>query len=119
MSQIRNSFLGVKDPLILKGLVWGALFWLVGTIVLAVVYSRLPPIVPLFYTQIRGESQLGSKQFLALLPTFSFLALIVHFYIAKITTDSDRMFSRLITLTGTFISILYFVGLAHILIITL
>lgn len=119
MSQIRDSFLGIKDSLVLKGLFWGFLFWVVATIALALTYSKLPPVVPIFYTQIRGENQLGGKHFLSLLPLFSLIAMLIHTYLAKISIDSDRMFSRLITLTGTFISILYFVGLIHILIITL
>ncbi len=117
MSHARSSFLGITDSLIAGGFFWGFLFWLIGTIATAVTYQRLPPIVPLFFTQVRGEHQLAPKFFLALLPVFALSSLLFHFYLARTQYHTDRMFARLIALTGSLIALLFFIGLIHILII--
>jgi len=46
-------------------------------------YSKLPPQVPLFYSQPRGHEQLVSPSLFFLLPGISFLILVVNFLIGR------------------------------------
>jgi len=85
---------------------------------LLLMYSKLPPTAPLFYSLVKGENQLASKAFLAMLPFTNIIFFLTHTYLAKINFQLDRIFSRLVTASSVFISCLFTIALWHIIVIT-
>lgn len=112
-----KSFL--KDKVIRNGFFLSGLFFLVSLTTLLLTYHKIPPVVPLFYSLVRGEQQLASKSFLSMLPATSFFFFTAHIWLSKINYSMDRLFARLLSLTSTIISFLFLVALLHIVIIVI
>lgn len=106
-----------RDNIIRSSLIWSGLLSLISLLLNIIYYHRLPPITPLFYSLSRGESQLVSKQFLFILPITSIIFFLAHAWIAKINFPTDRMFARILSVTSSMISFLFFIALIHIIII--
>lgn len=81
-------------------------------------YSRIPPVVPFFYSLTKGENQLAGKNFLFILPLASMIFFFTHIYLAKTNYSLDRFFARTITVSSTIVTLLITIALAHIIIIT-
>ncbi|MBP8591516.1 hypothetical protein KBI33_03600 [Candidatus Shapirobacteria bacterium] len=63
--------------------IFGNLLLVIASLILVFFfYSKLPPQVPLFYSQPRGRGQLASPSLLFILPGISFLILAVNFLIS-------------------------------------
>lgn len=86
-------------------------------LILVIFYFQLPPHVPLFYSQVRGETQLAAKGYLFLLPIFSLIMLLLHFWVSRVNFNSDRMLSKITASTSAFITFLLFIALVHIVVI--
>lgn len=84
--------------------------WILG-IVLSAIYSifnfaNLPNQIPLFYSQVWGESQLASKS-LIFLPCLGSLVLgLFNFVFAFLFHQNNRVFSYLLIGTATLLSVM-------------
>ena len=106
-----------RDNIIRTSLIWSGLLSFLSLILLAIFFQQLPPVVPLFYSLAKGESQLADKQFLFTLPLTSVIFFIAHSWLAKINYSTERMFARILSVTSAMISFLFFVALIHIILI--
>lgn len=107
------------DPVIRNTLLLTFAFWLTSTVALVVLFTRLPPVLPLFYSLIQGEKQLANRPFISLLPIISFIFIALHVWFANLSFHHDRIFARLLTATAALLSFLFSVALTHIIIIVL
>ena len=108
-----------NDDIVKKGMQWSLIFWLISIVFLLISFYRLPPVVPLFYSLIRGESQLAPKLALLLLPIFNTISLAIHFFVTRRYFQTDRTLSRLASLSSTLISFMFALGIIHVIIIVL
>lgn len=112
-----NSF--VRDSVVRSSFLLSFGLLLTSTLTLIYYYHRLPPVVPIFYSLVRGPEQLAKKPFLLALPLATLIFLITHIWLARIHSQSDRMFARILAVTSTLISFLFTIALFHVLIIIL
>ena len=117
--ELLNFTTFTKDSVIRNSLIWATIFWLANITSLAFVFKRLPPLVPFFYSLVRGENQLARKEFLFLLPTLSLVFISAHTIFSRINFDIDPVFSRIIQLSAWLISFLFTIAILHIVVITL
>ena len=104
----------VRRALIISGSMW---LLMVAGILLS--FQSLPPIVPLFYSLVRGEQQLAAKSWLFLLPVLALVFGIVHVWLGKYFFGVDRLLSRMAMMSLVLMVFLFLVALGHILIIVL
>lgn len=102
------------DPFCLKAVALSAFTWLVGVAVLIVTYSKIPPVVPLFFSLLRGEDQLARKEVLVLLPTVGIFLVGSHLLLTKISYDIDPMFARLVAASSVLVTFLLTLSLVQI-----
>lgn len=108
-----------KDPVIRLGIAAFLILWLSSTGMLAWWFGSLPPVVPFFYSMIRGPLQLAEKRFLFLLPLMSLVFSITHLIFARLYYTSDLVFSRIMVVSTALGSFLFAVAIWHILWIVL
>jgi hypothetical protein len=94
-----NSF--YQDPVVRNGLLFALVLWLSSSLSLVWYYQFLPPVVPMFYSLVRGSTQLADKPFVAVLPIMSFTFLITHAIFAWVNYSQDMVFSRVMTLSAS------------------
>lgn len=83
-----------------------------SALLLLLIRSVLPPIVPLFYGRPAGEAQLGSSLELLIIPGISILITFINFFISLKVRDN---FLKKVLVTGTLaVSILTTLTLAKI-----
>ncbi len=59
--------------------------------------SRLPEQVPLFYSRPWGQEQLAAKDYLFLIPLFSFLVFILNYYLSLILLKKGEKFLTILS----------------------
>lgn len=109
----------IRDVVIRRGFIWSVLLLAINLIITGAFYHRLPPLLPMFYSLVRGEQQLANKPFILILPLAAAAFFTTHLILAKVNFDTDRMFSRILAMSSALISFLFTVALAHIIIIVL
>ena len=108
-----------QDRIIRFGFGFSLLFITIQLILGLTLSSKLPPQVPLFYSRPWGERQLTSPLFLFLLPTVSFLIMMLNFFLATTVTKKEPLISRLMLIFSTVISFLCLVTLVKIIILVI
>ncbi len=85
-------------------------------IFLTINFSRLPPQVPLFYSQPWGEPQLASPGLLFLLPGFSFLFFLLNSTISIFNQDQEenKILGSLLNWNGAWVSLFCLITLLKI-----
>lgn len=78
-------------------------------------YSKLPPLVPLWYSKPWGVDRLAHPMWLILLPAGSFVILLVNTIAARIFTRDMLIFSQILAVTALLVAILSLVTLTKIL----
>ncbi len=84
-----------------------------STVLLFSFYSKLPPQVPLFYSQPRGPQQLVSPSLLFILPGVSFLVLVINFLVGLFLVSSPFL-KEVLSWTAVLIAFLAFFTLLEI-----
>lgn len=77
--------------------------------------SVLPPEVPLFYTREWGETQLTSPKNLWILPFGAAVILIINTFLANFFFRREKLFSKILILTSSLVSLLSALALLRIL----
>lgn len=91
-------------------ILWPTILWLSGIIIsllsIALFYSRIPDQVPLFYSQLWGEAQLGNRNYLFLLPAGLFVFGTIDLLITQISYRKYRAISYLLVSSVAVITVL-------------
>lgn len=74
-------------------------------ILLVLVWSKLPSVVPLFFTQPWGEARLASRDWLFLLPGLSLLSLVGNVILGKIGGNLSPLLPRMLGMTSGVVSL--------------
>ena len=83
-------------------------FVLISFIFLAVIVWKwriFPPELPLYYSLPRGSEQLGSPMEFLLLPLFSTLIFIIHFLLAVLVYNFEKLASQILLISALITSI--------------
>jgi len=105
------------DPITKLGLRVGFLSLGLSLLVLAVSWVRLPPEVPLFYSQPYGESQLVSVWGLWWLPGLSFGVEMVSIRGAGVLIEKDKLLAQILTWVGALVAMMGLVSLLKIILL--
>lgn len=108
-----------RDKIIRAGLVWSVGLWFLSSVSLGVLYHRLPPQVPLFYSLVEGSAQLAPRNILVTLPIASLIFILAHAWIARISYDLDITFARITAVTSIVVTFLFTLALMHIIMIVI
>ncbi len=60
-------------------------------------FSKLPPQIPLYFSQPWGELQLTSPLSLLLLPLFSLVVLLINLFFASFSIEEDEFLTNILT----------------------
>lgn len=115
--KVYDSF--TQDPVVRRGFLLAGGLWLTSTLTLAWNYTSLPPIIPLFYSLIRGPLQLAEKPFILVLPIMSLVFLLAQLVFAWVNYDQDMVFARIMSLSAGVGVFIFSVAIWHILWIVL
>lgn len=113
MSRILNFFpRSLKVPLLLM-----ILSSLIISLTSLVVYFRLQPVIPLFYTLIQTENQLAAKEWLFLFPILSALITLIHVVILSRLLNYEQVVIQLFTWMSVVMQALLLIAFFRILVI--
>ncbi len=104
----------VVDPATKLGLRVGFLSLGLQVLILGAMFNRLPPEVPLLYSQPYGESQLVSSWGLGLLPGFSLLIQLVSIKSAENFIETDKLLAQILSWVGGLTSLMALITLVKI-----
>jgi len=82
-------------------------------------FFRLPPQIPLFFSQPWGELQLSQPFFLVVLPLLSFTLLITNTLLATVFLDKEAFLSQVLVVGSTFVSLFNLIAIIKILTLSL
>jgi hypothetical protein len=108
-----------KDDIVRTSLAWSGIFAALTILSFLYYYHLLPPLIPLFYSLVKGENQLSPKVFLTVIPVASFVFFLTHVFLTYNNFPGDKMFARIMSATSTLISFLFLIALVHILLLVL
>ena len=107
------------DPVIRWAFVIAGGLWLASSLSIAWNYQALPPVIPLFYSLVRGPLQLAQKPFILILPIMSLVFLITQFIFSWINYDQDMVFARIMSISASVGVFIFSVAIWHIIWIVL
>lgn len=84
-----------------------------GAIIL--LWSKLPRVVPLFFTEPWGEARLAPKLFLTLLPVLSLVSIAVNLIMGKGAKGESQLLSYSLAVSAAAISVMFTISLFGIL----
>lgn len=87
--------------------------------VLALAWSRLPPLVPLWYSKPWGTDQLAPPIFLSVLPLISMLTHLINTSIAMYITTDYLIFTQSLCLSSVIVSVLSLISIVKIIFLVL
>ena len=108
-----------QDPVISSGFFVAIAFLVATAGPIAWFYNKLPPVLPLFYSMVRGQQQLAEKQFILILPILSFVFFLTHLVFAWAHYSHDAVFARIMTISAGLGTFVFAVATWHILLIAL
>lgn len=103
-----------EDPFCFGGLALSLATLSLGCLFLLLFWSRLPPQIPLFYSQPWGEEQLGFKIQMLFLPVFAFLIFAFSLFSARQLLNKNIILARIIIGTGGILVLVLTVALFQI-----
>lgn len=94
-----------------------AALWIVviQAAVIAVLWKKIPTVVPLFFTEPWGEARLAPKLYLGILPTLSLLSTIVNLILGRATKGESQLLSYTLAVSSTVVAIMFAISLFGIL----
>lgn len=95
-----------KNKIISIATIASLVLFVIGIVVISVVWSKLPPTVPLWYSKPWGIERLAHPIWLFLLPTSSLFITGINIYIASIFTNEYLVFSQTLLLSSFVINML-------------
>ena len=95
-----------QDQLVFFPLVGGLLCIIISAILIPLMQSSLPALVPLFYSLPRASERLASRDLLYLLPVSSFVVLVINFLGIVFFTAADKVISRILAFSALLVGIL-------------
>ena len=90
-----------------------------GFLILALAWFKLPPEVPLLYSQPYGESQLISVWGLWLLPITSLIVELISIRSAGAVIEEDKLLAQILTFSGSIVAIMGLIGLIRIILLVI
>ncbi len=72
---------------------------------LGVVWKKLPPLIPLFYSKPWGDDILTKPLLFWLLPGFSLLVLILNFFFSIVVSGDNKFLNRIFAFASLFVSL--------------
>ena len=105
------------DPVAKSGLKVGFLSLGLGLIVLSLIWGRLPPEVPLLYSQAYGESQIAPSWYLWLLPGISFVIELISIRAAARLVEEDKLLAQILIWAGALVTVMSLIGIIKIILI--
>ena len=87
--------------------------------VLALAWSRLPPLVPLWYSRPWGTDQLAPPIFLTVLPLISLLSHLINTSLAMYITTDYLIFTQSLSLSSVIVSVLSLISIVKIIFLVL
>jgi|GEM_PF-3444768 len=84
---------------------WTFVAILVQVALIAFSYQKLPQLIPFYFSLPWGESWLAPVDYIFLLPSISFLILLVNNFISSLFIVSVRLFSILLSVTSLVCSV--------------
>ncbi|OGD54166.1 hypothetical protein A3J78_01945 [Candidatus Beckwithbacteria bacterium RBG_13_35_6] len=88
-------------------------------IAIALLWSKIPPLVPFFYSLPRGYEQLTQKLFFPLLPIFGLLTALVNLRLAGWLFKKELLLSQILVWSSLVLTITISITVLKILIITI
>jgi len=70
--------------------------WLVEVLLIIIVWTFLPPQVPLFYTRPWGEEQLVHPANLFILPGFGLLVFLINLFILSFVPKEEKLINQVL-----------------------
>lgn len=107
------------DPVAKLGLRIGFVALGLSFLVLAFMWRRLPPEVPLLYSRPYGESQLISVWGLWLLPGFSFMVEMGSIRGAGAVIERDKLLAQILSFVGALVCLMTLVSLVKIILLVI
>lgn len=89
-------------------------FWVAQILVIILAWSRLPPQLPLLYSQPWGEDQLTTPIGLLLLPGLSFLVFFINFVFIVFIPKEEKLMRQALVASAAVFSLLCLVTLVQI-----
>ena len=86
-------------------------------LILAINWHRLPPEAPLLYSRAYGENQLVGSWWLWLVPGITFIAELISIRLAARAGTENRLWSQMLTWSGTIMALMGLLTLAKIIIL--
>ena len=90
-----------RDKFSLAVLIFSILSILAQGVLILISWKKLPPELPLFYSQPWGEKMLARPLFLLILPTTAFIFVVVNYWI--LLSTGENIFLRRIIISFTFL----------------
>lgn len=84
---------------------WNFIVILIQIALIAISYQKLPQLIPFYFSLPWGESWLAPVDFIFILPSISFLILLINNFISSLFIVSIRLFSILLSVTSLVCSI--------------
>ncbi|MFH0749982.1 MAG: hypothetical protein V1917_03680 [Candidatus Gottesmanbacteria bacterium] len=95
-----------KNRIISLAIHGGIVFCIVSLICIAVIWTKLPPLVPLWYSKPWGIERLAHPLWLLLLPSSSLFITGVNVYITSVLINEYLVFSQILSLSSFVVSLL-------------
>lgn len=95
-----------KDNLTFYPLLAGSSLVVVGAVLIPLMKSSLPEMVPLFYSLPRAAERLASRELLYVLPISSLIVICINFLCIFFFTSADHVISRMLSFSSLLVAIL-------------
>lgn len=112
MKERFNNIFNDKMSTFLSILALGIIFF--SFLLIFLVFSRLPEVIPLFYSLPWGEKQLASKYLLILLPSLALGISLINLIIGQTILTGEIFYKRILAIATMLTSFLAFYGLIKI-----
>ena len=89
-------------------------FAILGAGATAWLWRRLPPIVPLYFTEPWGEAELAPKIFLLLLPAATVIIVIINILLGNVLGKTTRVIPRILSVAAAVVALMFLVGVVGI-----
>ena len=91
--------------------VYAILLVVVVSVLISMFLGKLPPEIPLYFTQPWGESRLAPKQMLYLLPFIAFVFLVINLMFARTIRHLSPLLPRVLAVSTLVITLMLSIAL--------
>ncbi|HSX19164.1 MAG TPA: hypothetical protein VLE91_03435 [Candidatus Saccharimonadales bacterium] len=86
------------------------LFTVFGSLLLLASFSKLPPVIPIFYSRPWGDKLLGSKFYLIALPILGVVSFFVNYILSNIFAKNDIFLARTVLIFTVVVNFIVMFG---------